>query len=37
MKLFVGLRAKRYSYLTNDNDESKKTKKSKKVSHKMKT
>ena len=36
MKEFVGLRAKTYSYLKDNNDESKKSKRHKKVSHKKK-
>ena len=37
MKTFVGLRAKTYSYLKDNNDEDKKAKRHKKVRHKKKT
>ena len=37
MKEFVALTAKTYSYLTNNNDEDKKSKKHKKRCHKTKT
>ena len=37
MKEFVGLRAKTYSYLKDNNDEDKKRKRHKKVCHKKKT
>ena len=37
MKKFVGLRAKTYSYLKDNNDEDKKNKRDKKVCHKKKS
>ena len=37
MKQFVGLRTKTYSYLKENNDEYKKAKRHKKVSHKRRT
>ena len=37
MKKFVGLRAKTYSYLIDDDSEDKKSKRHKKVCHKKKT
>ena len=37
MKELVGLRAKTYNYLKDNNDEDKKTKSTKKVCHKKKT
>ena len=37
LKEFVGVRAKTYSYLKDNNDEDKKSKKHKKVCHKKKT
>ena len=37
MKEFVGLRAKTYSYLKDNNDEDKKAKDTKKVCHEKKT
>ena len=37
MTKFVELRAKRYNYLSNNNDEDKKAKGTKKVCHKKKT
>ena len=37
MKEFVGLRAKTYSYLKDNNDENQKSKRHKKVCHKKKT
>ena len=37
LKEFVGLRAKTYSYLKDNNDEDRKSKKHKKMCHKKKT